>query len=132
MVGGRHGRVVPVRAGDRYSALTVVEELHHAPYDHRVIACRCECGNQTVARLDHLRRGETRSCGCAIGRPYETAPTVDAPEVPLQMTTAQEALDREFQALQPFGVTAASRRRDGETEYVGRAITLDDEFQEES
>ena len=26
--------------------------------------CECECGNQKEIRVDHLKRGEIRSCGC--------------------------------------------------------------------
>ena len=26
--------------------------------------CECECGNQKEIRVDHLKNGETQSCGC--------------------------------------------------------------------
>lgn len=31
---------------------------------NRYVLCRCECGQQTSVRVDHLRSGKTRSCGC--------------------------------------------------------------------
>ena len=26
--------------------------------------CQCDCGRQTIHRVDHLTSGHTRSCGC--------------------------------------------------------------------
>lgn len=51
----------------RFGRLTVVREVAKRG-DHRMIECRCDCGNTaTVRRSDLLRR--TRSCGCTGGRP---------------------------------------------------------------
>lgn len=33
---------------------------------HRWAFCDCACGNQKHVRMDHLRKGETKSCGCLI------------------------------------------------------------------
>lgn len=54
--------------GDRFGLLTVVGEAE--PYvwrgrvTHRCWRCRCDCGQDTVARQDALASGHTRSCGC--------------------------------------------------------------------
>lgn len=34
---------------------------------NRYVRCRCDCGKSTAVRVDHLRSGKTRSCGC-LGR----------------------------------------------------------------
>jgi hypothetical protein len=50
-------------AGARFSRLVVLERV---PNQGRLTAwlCRCDCGEMTVVRADHLRGGDTRSCGC--------------------------------------------------------------------
>lgn len=54
--------------GDQYGALTVIEEEERerdpAGVSHRRFACQCQCGNLISARLNNLRSGNTRSCGC--------------------------------------------------------------------
>ena len=51
--------------GQHYGRLTITAE---AGYDHtgarRMVACRCSCGETTKVKLEHLRDGSTRSCGC--------------------------------------------------------------------
>lgn len=48
--------------GQRFGRLTVISFSHinHSAFWH----CRCECGNEIVARGQHLKYGYTQSCGC--------------------------------------------------------------------
>lgn len=51
LTGARFGRLAVIRrAGSKLGTSTWV--------------CLCDCGQETVARANHLRRGNTRSCGC--------------------------------------------------------------------
>jgi len=55
--------------GRTFGLLTVVGR---GPSDVRGKACwrcRCACGGETLVIGDNLRRGNTRSCGCAAGKP---------------------------------------------------------------
>lgn len=45
----------------RYGRLTVIAELAGA---RRRVMCVCDCGTVKTFRLDHLRAGRSRSCGC--------------------------------------------------------------------
>lgn len=74
-----------VLTGERFGNLTVLSELPSRPRpdgkrNRRWFLCRCECGVEREARLDKLRLGLSRSCGCI--RPARTSrPSVeDLPE----------------------------------------------------
>jgi len=56
---------IEVAIGTKYGNLTVVFEVQ--PSKRREFLCRCDCGQSTQVRLDHLRSGHTSSCGkCGI------------------------------------------------------------------
>lgn len=38
--------------------------LRRNPYDKNLAVCRCACGRIVNARIDNLRGGMTKSCGC--------------------------------------------------------------------
>jgi len=60
-------RKTRIHSGDRYGQLTVVEEtdgmVSGGENKHQVL-CRCDCGTEKVIRLDLLRNGKARTCGC--------------------------------------------------------------------
>ena len=50
--------------GQRYGRLTVLEQAENV--DGRTAwRCRCDCGQEVVAKSCHLRNGHVTSCGCA-------------------------------------------------------------------
>lgn len=54
-----------VITGERYGRLTIIKELQpETKYKRRVFLCKCDCGNETKVKLDHIKRGTTTSCGC--------------------------------------------------------------------
>ena len=58
---------VAIVPGQCYGLLSVVGEssaVHHGKHRIRMILCRCDCGRESVIRLEYLRNGHTRSCGC--------------------------------------------------------------------
>ena len=56
--------------GNRYGYLTVLGPAANVG-GRTAWRCRCDCGNETVAKAHHLRSGHTKSCGCRNG---ETCP----------------------------------------------------------
>lgn len=54
---------MPVSAGDVYCRLTLVEEMGFDG-QHTIWKCRCSCGAECSARLDKLKSGRKKSCGC--------------------------------------------------------------------
>src|SRR5215471_1520917 len=51
--------------GKRFGRLTVIERsaFQSSPI-HPEWLCQCDCGNETLVRGQHLRNGNTKSCGC--------------------------------------------------------------------
>lgn len=52
--------------GDKYGKLTVLSLYSNINY-RKKFNCLCECGNETIVAMSHLRTGHTKSCGCTIG-----------------------------------------------------------------
>ena len=50
--------------GQRFGRLTVVEYAGKNRRNRTLWKCICDCGNETIARLDALKSGDKRSCGC--------------------------------------------------------------------
>ena len=64
------GRKSKIKDGDRFGSLTVIKSngSHQKPSGIKIgtFLCRCDCGNLTVVRSDHLSGGYTKSCGCLM------------------------------------------------------------------
>lgn len=50
--------------GNKYGLLTVIEEAGIDSSKHKLWKCKCDCGNEIIARGSRLRNGEKRDCGC--------------------------------------------------------------------
>jgi hypothetical protein len=56
---------IEIKPGDQYGELTVVREVESV--GKRQCLCKCQCGQQVVVRLGHLRSGHSTTCGkCGI------------------------------------------------------------------
>lgn len=49
--------------GQKFGILTVIKRAENRG-KHTEWVCRCACGNFTIQRTDHLKRGAVVSCGC--------------------------------------------------------------------
>jgi len=49
--------------GIRFGRLVVIQRQMKKG-THWYFLCRCDCGNETSVRADHLRTRKIRSCGC--------------------------------------------------------------------
>jgi len=57
-----------ISEGDRFGRLTVIRELpiriKPNGQHYRVLLLKCDCGNEKIVPLGHLKSGHTKSCGC--------------------------------------------------------------------
>ena len=50
--------------GQKFGKLTIIKFLGNNNYGKHQYECLCECGNLTIVSEQHLKSGNTRSCGC--------------------------------------------------------------------
>lgn len=53
---------IGVEIGERFGRLVVVSRFCGGK--HAKMLCRCDCGTERTVRVNELRRGKSRSCGC--------------------------------------------------------------------
>jgi hypothetical protein len=53
-----------ITPGQRFGRLTAIGCAHSAADGTRQCLLRCDCGKETVVRLNNLNSGRTTSCGC--------------------------------------------------------------------
>lgn len=58
----------PMAAGQKYGLLTAVEFVDRNRNYTARWRFRCDCGGETIAPSPDVRRGNTRSCGCRVGK----------------------------------------------------------------
>lgn len=59
--------------GQKFGMLTVTKYAGKPGLKHRWI-CQCECGNETNIQDNHLKTGNTKSCGCLQRRKGKESP----------------------------------------------------------
>lgn len=50
--------------GKRFGKLIVIKHIEKDKYKHHKWLCLCDCGKEKFIRNDHLKNGDTKSCGC--------------------------------------------------------------------
>lgn len=53
--------------GKKFGRLTVIEDTGKRKNGQVVWLCKCECGNETEVRSQHLKSNMTKSCRCLLG-----------------------------------------------------------------
>lgn len=59
----------PILYGTRFGKLTVLYEIEQRRNKLIYYHCKCDCGNQLDVQANHLRQGDTKSCGCVKSFP---------------------------------------------------------------
>jgi len=53
--------------GKRFNYLTIELIYKKKENYNLMVRCRCDCGNKKKMRLDNVKRGKSKSCGCQEG-----------------------------------------------------------------
>lgn len=64
-----------IKVGDRLGKLTVVQlGLHKmvGKQTHTAALCKCDCGNEVLVSLHHLKQGKVKACGCLRVHPIKS------------------------------------------------------------
>lgn len=62
---------INISKGDRINKLTILSEIEKKGKE-RQFTCVCDCGKRVKVRLNNLRSGNTKSCGCLKTTTEET------------------------------------------------------------
>ena len=72
----RESVTTPLKNGDRFGQLVLIERIGTASYGDPIWKCQCDCGNTKNIATRSLVSGLTKSCGCYRNkRVYETIST---------------------------------------------------------
>jgi hypothetical protein len=58
--------------GQQFGRLTVIERAENSNHGHAQWRCVCRCGNETTAKGNNLRSGNSLSCGCKLAEHQKT------------------------------------------------------------
>lgn len=50
--------------GSKFGRLTIIKESEIRLHKMVSVNCKCECGNDSIATINSLKNGNTKSCGC--------------------------------------------------------------------
>ena len=98
--------------GQQFGRLTVSEEIERQG-SHRIVICKCQCGNARTVRFASLRSGNTRSCGC-----------FQRERVSKVMTTHGKMNTAEYRSWCHLRSRCLNKANVGYHNYGGRGITV--------
>jgi hypothetical protein len=96
---------------DRFGRLTLIRQVGKSGFNAQWL-CWCDCGAEKIARLDKLRSGATKSCGC-LHRELVAA----AKKARTDRLQASEGLRRQAALDRDECRLARLRRERGEIDY---------------
>lgn len=111
---------IPVFVGDRFNRLVVVAEV--TGHRRRMIVCRCDCGVERTLRLDHVRGGLIKSCGC-----YRREACLDPDRVEKRLAAVRTHggyKDPEYGVWESMKARCENPKHENYHRYGGRGIAV--------
>ncbi len=101
--------------GNRYGKLVVLEVVKLDKFYHAI--CKCDCGLETNTRINRLKRGECKSCGC-----------INKSRAIAQLTTHGKSRTPEYFCWQAMKSRCFNPKNKAYVHYGGRGITVSKEW----
>ena len=103
--------------GERFGRLVVIERAGTDASGHTAWKCKCDCGNEKIARGSHLKVGYIKSCGCLV---------IDT----LRDNSTKHGLEhtRIYRIWQGMRLRCYNEKSNRFHRYGGRGITICDEW----
>ena len=61
-----------IKKGDKYNFLTAIKFDHMDGHGNAYWLFKCDCGNESVAQVNNVKRGAVKSCGCLLKKIHIT------------------------------------------------------------
>lgn len=101
-----------IEAGAVYGRLAVMAELAQVEKPsggyNRVFLCLCECGQKKAVRMQHLRSGRIKSCGCLHDETHKTHAKSNTIEYRAWIGIKSRCLNKNSAAFQNYGARGIS------------------------
>jgi len=55
---------IEIKIGDKFNNLKISKIIGRNKHNKIILECECDCGVNTIALYNHLKSGNTKSCGC--------------------------------------------------------------------
>lgn len=113
----------PIIPGEQFGRLTVLGEAQPHRNGRRQATCRCSCGTITIAMVNSLKTGNTKSCGCQkIEASRETTRALNAdPAVRTKMIASRRTPESRAHTSARF--TTHGETRNQQVSYLYRLWT---------
>lgn len=113
-------KVLDIKIGDRFGNLVVIG-ASMPQHKERTYVCRCDCGNEKIAKSSGLFYGQTTSCGCMKGAHVR--------EGQLRSRNGKPFRNKSLVLLRQNMITRCYRKNSKSySNYGGRGIKICDEW----
>lgn len=91
---------------------------------HSCSLYRCHCGNEKIARDNHVKSGGITSCGCLVKESARKLLKIQAPKAWIVSTTHGMTNSREFSSWRAMLTRCTNENHQNYHNYGGRGITI--------
>ena len=111
------------RIGQKFHSLTIIEVFWQEDKGKEELfaKCKCDCGNETIKKVDAMVKGNARTCGCNRGR---SASTVSQKFTPIAQELINELWDFERNDVDPQTVSCDSTEKYWWINNFGKSFKL--------